>query len=191
MNERRQDKDYTTFYEIMIRFIKVKDIAKVDLEVTNIEKANFTEYLETAKANRTRKIRQLWFDSDIAQGYTIRNIKIPHDAEVITFSGDATEYVGGCKIDVYFRYENEQDEVYEESITPSKHQDQSYEESISTKHERFRFMLIPRLGTVSGKSPISFNYYIATGKRQFGEDDMLRWDYDEEGKIMPCSDLED
>ncbi len=144
----------------MIRFITVKDATKVDSEPTYEGKENFDQYLEVAKANRQRKLRQLWYELDgwRCSGYGIFNIRIPQDTEVITFSGDGVVTVGG-------KYWGTEEETSERPISVMVHfeyedpTDESYHVDIESKHLHYRFMLKPRPGSSTGKQPIKF--YIA------------------------------
>ena len=117
------------YYQFAMRFIKVKDLDKVDLSVTTSNDDNFDDYLEKAKENRLSKLKEVSVDPGAEGSYTVKCITIPEGTQVVTFGNDACDRRGGCGYKITFHYEDEKD---------------NYSEYVNADVERNRFMLVPK-----------------------------------------------
>ena len=116
-------------YQFAMRFITVKDLDKVDLNVVTWDDDNFDEYLEIAKENRASKLKEVTMNPGSKSLYTVEDIEVPEGTQVITFGNDASDGLGGCEYKITFYYEDEKDD---------------YDELVDADDERNRFMLIPK-----------------------------------------------
>ena len=141
-------------YQFAIRFIQVLDILKVDTEVVTSEDQHFDTYLDTAKHNRHRKLKEVSLSPGGKRPYVVEGIEVPEGTEVITFGNDACDRRGGCGYEILFYYEDSTED---------------YSEDILADVERNRFMIVPR----KGRSPLlRMDYRIGFGDyHTYTEDD--------------------
>ena len=130
-------------YQFAIRFITVKDIAKVDKRCVSLYDNDFDDYLVKAKENRVAKLKEVSLDPSWKRGYDIDGITIPEGTQVITFGNDACDSYGDCTYQINFYYHDEA---------------HNYSEYICADYERNRFMIIPKI--INNSLPAKMNYEI-------------------------------
>ena len=97
-------------YRFAMRFLKVKDLDKVDLDVVTSDDDNFDEYLEKAKENRASKLKEVIMNPGSKRQYTVENIAVPEGTQVIAIGNEACDRRGGCDYEITFHYENEKED---------------------------------------------------------------------------------
>lgn len=119
-------------YRFVIRFLRVKDLSRVDLRQIVEDEEQSTElqdYLTTAKENCIDILKTLSFRPSRTRSYTMTDIKVPEGTEVISFSNNADEGLDCQAYEVGFNFENGKDD---------------YEELYMIPGENNRFMIVPR-----------------------------------------------
>ena len=117
------------YHRFAMRFIKVKDLDKVDWNVVTSNDDNFDAYLEKAKENRLSKLKELTVDPGVRGSYTMGRVTIPEGTQVVTFGNDATDRRGRCGYKITFCYKDEKF---------------NYSEYVNAGVERNRFMVMPK-----------------------------------------------
>ena len=130
-------------YQFAIRFIRVKDITKVDKICVCEEDSDFEDYLIKAKENRAAKVKEVSFDPGAKRAYDVIDISIPGGTQVITFGNDACDRLGGCCYRINFHYHNESHD---------------YTDYICSDSERNIFMIIPKV--INNSLPAKMDYEI-------------------------------
>ena len=116
-------------YRFAMRFLKVKDLDKVDLDVVTSDDDYFDEYLEKAKENRASKLKEVIMNPGSKRQYTVENIAVPEGTQVIAIGNEACDRRGGCDYEITFHYENEKED---------------YSKNVWAGVERNRFMIKPK-----------------------------------------------
>ena len=129
-------------YQFAIRFIKVKDISKVDKRCVKCEDDDFEDYLIKAKENCATKLKEVSLSPNSKRSYIVENILIPEGTEVITFGNNACDRRGGCTYEVHIHYHDTKE---------------NYSEYVGSADERNRFMIIPKTNKFH---PIRMDYTI-------------------------------
>ena len=138
-------------YQFAIRFFTVKDITKVDKRCVSStddvdNDADFTDYLVKAKENVATKLKEVSLEPGWKNSYIVEDITIPEGTHVITFGNNACDRWGGGYYEVYFYYQDENED---------------YEEIIGATNERNRFMIIPK--TNKSSPLIKMDYEVGGG----------------------------
>ena len=164
-------------YQFAIRFIKVKDISKVDLTIVSTEDEKndeaFKDHLIKAKENLLLKLKEISLDPGGKKCYDVEGLNVPEGTEVITFGNDACDRRGGCYYEIYFHYEYAEDDYMEHAFGDV---------------ERNRFMIIPKTCT---SRLVRLDYCIGSDPvRTYDEKDCEVHVFNEKGvwTRMPCRD---
>ena len=83
-------------YQFAIRFLKVKNISKVNTRCVSENDKDFDDYLIKAKDNRVSKLKQVSLDPSVKRSYVVKDITIPEGTDVITFGNNACDRRGGA-----------------------------------------------------------------------------------------------
>ena len=149
-------------YQFAIRFITVKDMAKVDERCIpstddNDNDDDFTDYLTKAKENMVTKLKEVSFDCGTKNSFIVEDITVPEGTQVITFGNNACDRWGAVYYEIYFVYQDESDD---------------YNEFRGTSNERNRFMIIPDMNK---SSPLlKMDYVIGDGgENDYTEEDCI------------------
>ena len=124
-------------YQCAIRFLKVKDIAKVDTEPVvfhdgEVDNSKFNDFLVRAKENKLQVLKSVIVSPESKRGYEVVRIRVPEGTQVIAFGNDACDRLGGVCYYVDYHYQDESED---------------WTDDIWVDGERNRFMRIPKQTT--------------------------------------------
>ena len=146
------------YYSFVIRFLKVKDISRVDprriaVDIDNPHCSGLEDYLVRAKDNCAYKLKTLTFIPSKTSAYDVRLIKVPEETEVIAFSNSASTPRDFLPYQIRFNYQNMCDDYSIGVYVPSGNN---------------RFMLVPEVKNSS--KLVSIDYEIGYPHHSYNED---------------------